>query len=165
MDSLTAAVYLPPLDNPHERAAIGHELAAVLHDLVALSLTGKQLHWMAAGPLSHSLHLQLDELVDSWRAMADTVAERAVTIGHTVDGQPAAVAAGTGLTPIAPDEVQDNLLVHEVTHRVATVAERVRARLRRVGEVDLVSQDVLIGVTRELEKQQWQLRVQSGAHR
>jgi len=113
MNSLTAANYLPPLDNPHERAAVGHELAAVLHDLVALSLTGKQLHWMATGPLSHSLHLQLDELVESWRSMADTV------------------------------------------------AERVRSRLRRVGEVDVVSQDVLIGVTRELEKQQWQLRVQS----
>ena len=147
MNSLTAANYLPPLDNPHERAAVGHELAAVLHDLVALSLTGKQLHWMATGPLSHSLHLQLDELVESWRSMADTVAERAITIGHAVDGQPAAVAAGTELTPVAPGEIHDNLLVHEVSHRV--------------GEVDVVSQDVLIGVTRELEKQQWQLRVQS----
>lgn len=165
MDSLTAAVYLPPLDDPHERATLGRELEAVLHDLVALALTGKQLHWMAVGPLSHSLHLQLDELVGSWRSMADTVAERAVTIGHTVDGQVSAVAAGTELTPVAPAEVEDNVLVHEVTHRIATVAERVRSRLCRVGEVDLVSQDVLVEVVRELEKQQWLLRVQLGVRR
>jgi len=35
------------------------------------------LQWMAVGPLSHSLQLQLGELVDSWRSLADDVAERA----------------------------------------------------------------------------------------
>jgi starvation-inducible DNA-binding protein len=34
--------------------------------------------------------------------------------------------------------------------------------MERVGDVDLVSQDVLIEVVRELEKQQWMLRVQLG---
>lgn len=33
------------------------------------------------GPLFRPLHLQLDELIDSWRELADTVAERAVAIG------------------------------------------------------------------------------------
>lgn len=161
MDSMATSSYVPALDEPHERAAIGQELSAVLHDLVALSLTGKQLHWMVAGPLSHPLHLQLDELVDSWRSLADTVAERAVTLGHVVDGQAAAVAAGARLSPVAAAVVEDHLLVHEIAHRVAEVAERVRARLRPIGEIDLVSQDVLIGVARELEKQLWMLRTQA----
>jgi starvation-inducible DNA-binding protein len=143
------ASHLPPLENAHERAAIGQELTAVLHDLVALSLTGKQLH------------LQLDELIDVCRALSDTVAERAVTLGHEFDGQAGAVAAGTEVPVVAPGSVADHIVVHEITHRVAVVAERVRARLERVGSVDLVSQDVLIEVTRELEKQQWLLRMQA----
>jgi DNA-binding ferritin-like protein len=34
--------------------------------------------------------------------------------------------------------------------------------MTRLGEVDLASQDVLIEVVRELEKQQWMLRAQLG---
>jgi starvation-inducible DNA-binding protein len=34
--------------------------------------------------------------------------------------------------------------------------------MNRLGEVDLVSQDVLIDVVRTLEKQQWMLRAQLG---
>lgn len=162
MESIATSSYLPPFGEPHQRAGIGAELASVLQDLVALSLTGKQLHWMAVGPLSHSLHLQLDEFVGVWRCLADTVAERAVTLGHVVDGQAAAVAAGSELTPVAPTAIEDHVLVHEMTHRVAEVAERVRARLQPVGELDPVSQDVLIDVVRELEKHQWLLRVQLG---
>ena len=45
------------------------------------------------GPLFRPLHQQLDELVDSWRELADTVAERAVAIGFCPDGQSATVAA------------------------------------------------------------------------
>lgn len=54
------------------------------------------------------------------------------------------------------------MIVHELTHRIAAVAEQTRARLAPVGEADLISQDVLVDVVRELEKQQWLLGVQSG---
>jgi starvation-inducible DNA-binding protein len=53
-------------------------------------------------------------------------------------------------------------VVREITRRLADVSERVRSRLEPIGEADLASQDVLIGVVRELEKQQWMLRVQLG---
>jgi starvation-inducible DNA-binding protein len=54
--------------------------------------------------------------------------------------------------------------VRDLTHRVAEVSERVRHRMDRVGDADLASQDVLIEVVRELEKQQWILRAQLGEH-
>jgi len=54
--------------------------------------------------------------------------------------------------------------VRELTRRVAEVSERVRDRMNRLGGVDLASQDVLIEVVRELEKQQWMLRAQLGEH-
>jgi DNA-binding ferritin-like protein len=43
--------------------------------------------------------------------------------------------------------------------RLADVTERIRGRMDRLGELDLASQDVLIETIRELEKQQWMLRV------
>ena len=48
--------------------------------------------------------------------------------------------------------------LRELVERVAEVTERIRARMDRLGELDLASQDVLIEVVRELEKQLWMLR-------
>jgi DNA-binding ferritin-like protein len=56
------------------------------------------------------------------------------------------------------------MVVRELTHRLSEVSERTRDRMNRLGDVDLASQDVLIEVVRELEKQQWMLRVQLGEH-
>jgi starvation-inducible DNA-binding protein len=164
MHSPATSTYLPPLEVNHEREGVGQELQATLHELVDLSLIGKQLHWAVVGPLFRPLHLQLDELVDSWRELADTVAERAVALGFVPDGQARAVAAGSQLVPVAPTALEDNMVVLELTHRIAEVSEQVRDRMNRLGDADLASQDVLIEVVRELEKQQWMLRAQLGEH-
>jgi starvation-inducible DNA-binding protein len=162
MDSVANSIHLPPLGAPHDREEVGRHLETVLHELVDLSLIGKQLHWAVVGPASRPLHLFLDELVDSWRELADTVAERAVALGFVPDGQPAAVATGSRLSPVRRAAVEDHLAVWEMTRRVADVAERVRTLLGPVGELDLASQDVLTEVVRALEKQQWLLRIQLG---
>jgi starvation-inducible DNA-binding protein len=114
------------------------------------------------GPAFLPVHLQLDELVDSWRELADTVAERAVALGVIPDGQAQAIAASSELAPVAREALEDHLVVRELTHRIAEVSERTRERVGRIGDLDLASQDVLIEVLRELEKQQWMLRVQLG---
>jgi len=164
MNSPATSTYLPPLEVNHEREGVGQELQATLHELVDLSLIGKQLHWAVVGPLFRSLHLQLDELVDSWRELADAVAERAVALGFVPDGQAKAVGAGSQLAAVAPTALGDHLVVRELTHRIAEVSEQVRDRMNRLGDADLASQDVLIEVVRELEKQQWMLRAQLGEH-
>ena len=164
MNSPATSTYLPPLEVNHERKGVGEELQATLHELIDLSLIGKQLHWAVVGPLFRSLHLQLDELVDTWRELSDTVAERAVALGFVPDGQAKAVAAGSQLAAVAPTALDDHLVVRELTHRVAEVSEQVRDRMNRLGDADLASQDVLIEVVRTLEKQQWMLRAQLGEH-
>ena len=65
---------------------------------------------------------------------------------------------------VARGSLDAHVVVREVTHRVAEVSERVRHRMNRLGDADLASQDVLIEVARELEKQQWMLRAQLGEH-
>jgi starvation-inducible DNA-binding protein len=162
MASLASSAQLPSLST-HERDEVGRELQAVLVDLVDLSLLGKQLHWTVVGPHFRSLHLQLDDLVYSWRALGDTVAERAVALGVMPDGQSGAVAETSEIAPVERRPLEDHTVVRELTHRLAEVSDRVRSRLERVGELDLASQDVLIEVLRALEEQQWMLRAQLGA--
>jgi starvation-inducible DNA-binding protein len=110
----TCLPYLPPLEVPHEREGLGRELEVVLHELVNLSLIGKQLHWVVFGPLSRRVHLQLVGLVDSWRGLADAVAERALALGFVPDGQAQAVAAGSQLNPVAQEPIEDRLVVREL---------------------------------------------------
>src|SRR5437588_1063791 len=93
------ATHLPALGH-HEREEAGHQLQATLVELIDLSLIGKQLHWNVTGPLFRPLHLHLDELVDSWRTLSDTVAERAVALGFIPDGQTRVVAESSELAPV-----------------------------------------------------------------
>ena len=151
--------HLPALSD-HAPGEVGRELQATLVELVDLSLVGKQLHWSVVGRFFRPLHLQLDELVDSWQELADTVAERAVALGYFPDGQAAAVAAGVEAKPLERGPIEDDRVVRELAQRLADVAERVRGRMERLGELDLASQDVLIEVVRALEQQLWMIRVQ-----
>ena len=157
----TRQAHLPPLGE-HQREEAGHQLQATLVELVDLALVGKQLHWTVTGPLFRPLHEQLDELVGAWRELSDVVAERAVAIGFFPDGQSGVVAAGSGLEPLECGALDDHVVVRELTARVADVAERVRERMDRLGEIDAASQDVLIEVVRALEQQLWMIRVQFG---
>jgi DNA-binding ferritin-like protein len=78
--------HLPALSS-HEREEVGMHLQSTLVQLVDLALLGKQLYWSVVGAHFRALHLQLDELIESWRDLSDTVAERAVAIGFWPDGQ------------------------------------------------------------------------------
>ena len=161
MATSVQASHLPAISS-HEREEAGRQLQATLVELVDLSLLGKQLHWSIVGAHFRSLHLQLDELVDSWRELADTVAERAVAIGFAVDGQSATVAGAVRSVETGP--IEDRVVVRELTTRLADVVERMRGRMDRLGELDAASQDVLIEVLRALEKQLWMVRVQLTVH-
>jgi starvation-inducible DNA-binding protein len=155
----TQTAHLPALGS-HQREEIGNELQATLVELVDLSLLGKQLHWNVVGQQFRPLHLQLDELIDSWRNLADTVAERAVALGYVPDGQSATVAASSEIDAVERAALEDRVVLRELTGRLADVAERVRERMDRLGELDAASQDVVIEVIRALEEQLWMLRAQ-----
>ena len=59
-----------------------------------------------------------------------------------------------------PGPIRVAAAVRELTARVAAVDERARERMERLGDIDITSQDVLIDVTRTLEKQLWMIRTQ-----
>jgi starvation-inducible DNA-binding protein len=157
MASVAQQAHLPALDH-HRRDEVGRELQATLLELVDLSLLGKQLHWNIFGRPFKPLHEHLDQLVDAWREMADTVAERAVALGVVPDGQAATVSASSGIAPVESGPLDTDTALRELVTRLADVTERIRTRMRRLGEIDLASQDVLIEIVRDVEKQLWMLR-------
>ena len=161
MASTAQSAHLPALGE-HQLKDVGNTLQAMLVELIDLALFGKQLHWNVTGPLFRPLHEQLDELVDSWRELSDVVAERAVALGYAPDGQAGAVAANTELKPIARGALEDRVVIRQLSERMNDVADRARERMDRLGEIDAASQDVIIEVVRELEKQLWMVRVQFG---
>lgn len=154
---VTQEMHLPAIDR-HRRGEAGRELQATLVELIDLSLLAKQLHWNISGSSFRPLHEHLDELVDSWRDLADTVAERAVAIGVSPDGQAGTVGAARGMLAVESGPLDTDTALRELVTRLANVAERIRARMERLGEIDLASQDVLVEVVRDLEKQLWMLR-------
>lgn len=144
----------------HEREEAGRQLQATLVELVDLSLIGKQLHWNVVGPLFRPLHLHLDELIDSWRELADTVAERAVAIGFAPDAQAQTVTSDSELDGVERGAIEDHVVVTTLTRLLSQAAERIRARMERLGELDAASEDVLVEVLRALEQQLWMIRAQ-----
>src|SRR3954454_9296927 len=124
MTTATRDAHLPALDE-HRRRETGSELQATLVELVDLSLIGKQLHWNIFGRPFKPLHEHLDELVESWRELSDTVAERAVALGFAPDGQVAAVNDGSEIAPVDSGSLDTDTATRELVQRLADVTERI----------------------------------------
>lgn len=149
-----------PTLSDHERHDVANQLQATLVDLIDLSLIGKQLHWNVTGTHFKSLHLMLDELVDSWRLLSDTVAERVNALGLAPDGRAATVAADTAVPTVHDGPIPGAQVVQMLTERLGATIARVGERIERVGEIDPVSEDVLIGVNTALEENHWMIAAQ-----
>ncbi|WP_328877866.1 Dps family protein [Streptomyces sp. NBC_00299] len=142
------------LPEPARRVA-GEALQSTLVDLLGLSLIGKQVHWSIVGPRFRSIHLQLDEVVSVARSFSDTVAERSAALGLPPDGRPETIAAAYTLPGPKEGWVRDNEVVQLIVDSLGAAIERLRARIDATAEPDPVTQDLLIGITSELEKQRW----------
>lgn len=142
---------------------VGEALQGALMDLIDLSLVAKQVHWNIVGARFRSVHLQLDEVVDTARSHSDVVAERAAALGLSPDGRAATVAAGSGISTAPEGWEQDDKAVRTMVDALGAVITRMRPRMDAVGEVDSVSEDVLIQITKELEKHHWMFQAEHAA--
>jgi starvation-inducible DNA-binding protein len=135
-------------------------LQGALVDLVDLSLVSKQIHWNVVGPRFRTVHLQLDEVVATARQYSDTVAERAAALGISPDGRVGTVSATSGIGPVVDGRQPDTDAVRTMVVALAGVIARMRERMTEVGTVDLVTQDIFIGVTKDLEKHHWMFQAE-----
>jgi len=139
---------------------VAKSLQSTLVELIDLALLGKQAHWSVVGPQFRSVHLELDEIVDLARESYDRVAERLATLGVAPDGRAETVGTTSELPPFPEGFVAATETVQRVTQAMDAVTMRMKERIAAVGDDDPVSEDILIGITDELEKAAWMLRSQ-----
>ncbi|MEU5212980.1 DNA starvation/stationary phase protection protein [Streptomyces sp. NPDC020742] len=144
-----------------DRSTVGNALQGALVDLVDLSLVAKQVHWNVIGPRFRSVHLQLDEVVASARTHADTVAERASAIGVSPDGRAGTVAKTSGISEVQDGWIKDGEVVRAMVNALGAIIGRMRERIVDTADPDPVSQDILIGLTADLEKHHWMFQAEA----
>ncbi|QTE01302.1 Dps family protein [Streptomyces cyanogenus] len=140
---------------------VSEALQGALVDLVDLALVAKQIHWNVVGPRFRSVHLQLDEVVDSARTHMDTVAERASALGIPPDGRAATVASGSGIETTPAGWIKDAAAVGAMVDALGAVITRMRERVQATGAPDAVTQDIFIGITADLEKHHWMFQAEN----
>ncbi|WP_329332404.1 DNA starvation/stationary phase protection protein [Streptomyces sp. NBC_00663] len=143
------------------REVAGEALQSTLVDLLGISLVGKQAHWNIVGPRFRSIHLQLDEVVATARTYSDTVAERAAALGVPPDGRPETIAAAYALPGAKEGWLRDDEVVRLMVETLESAIGRLRERIDATDKADPVTQDLLIGITAELEKQRWMFEAEN----
>jgi starvation-inducible DNA-binding protein len=146
--------------SPQAAAVVAEALQPTLIELIDLALTGKQLHWAVVGKRFKPVHEHLDELIDEHREYSDTVAEYMSTVGIIPDGRAVRVAGDSSMDPVDASFLNDETVIDLMTDRIETVVRNVRERMPAVAEVDVAAEDLLIQVTRVLDKQLWMTSAQ-----
>ena len=121
-------------------------------------LTLKHVHWNVVGPSFIGVHEMIDPQVDQVRLDADEVAERIAALGASPKGTVGAILTTRDWPdyPLGRDTVPAHLTALDKEYD-RVIAEN-RQAMADVEELDLVTQDLLIGQTGQLEKFQWFLR-------
>ncbi|NVI87293.1 DNA starvation/stationary phase protection protein [Actinomadura sp. BRA 177] len=140
---------------------VGKALQGALVDLVDLALLAKQAHWNLTGRNFKVVHEHLDEVVALARTGQDDVAERAVAVGVNPDGRARTVADRTELPQLEAGYLDDDKVVAAITDMLAQIIARFRERIAATDEPDQVTQDLLISITAQLEKQHWMFQAQT----
>jgi starvation-inducible DNA-binding protein len=134
------------------------ELQVRLHSLNDLALTLKHVHWNVIGPHFIGVHLMLDPQVTAVRVMVDDMAERIATLGGVPLGTPGAIVAGRTWNDysIGRADVTEHLGALDLVY--SGVIEAHRAAIESIGDLDPVTEDMLITQTGQLEQYQWFVR-------
>lgn len=140
----------------------GHHVADVLqmrlHALNDLHLTLKHAHWNVIGPGFIAVHEMLDPQVDTVRGFVDAIAERMATMGVSPNGLPGDLVAKRTWEDYGVDRADTLAHIRALNEVYNGVIEDHRAAIAKVGDIDPITEDLLIGQTAELELFQWFLR-------
>ncbi|MBO1901249.1 DNA starvation/stationary phase protection protein [Leucobacter weissii] len=136
-------------------SGVAQYLSPVVHDLIALAVNGKQAHWHVRGANFIGVHEFLDEVVAHAQEASDTIAERIVALGLPVDGRIGTVAARTSTPELSHGFQQSPVTVREVVAQIDATLGTVYDAVKGLDEVDPVSQDLVIAVAQQLDKDRW----------
>lgn len=128
--------------------------------LIDLALQLKQAHWCVVGKDFRAVHLQLDEIIVDVRNASDEVAERLSTLGVAPDGRSKTVAAASKLSQLSNEFVDASGTVTSVADQLQTTIDGLRESIGKLGDLDPVSEDLLISISASLEKHLWMVQSQ-----
>lgn len=137
---------------------VGRLLQLRLHSLNDLQLTLKHAHWNVVGRDFIGVHEMLDPQIDAVRAMVDELAERMATLGVAPVGTPGALVKDRSWDDYAVGRAgtAEHLAALDLVY-TGVIADMRKAQ-EQIGEIDAISEDVLIGHIRQLELFQWFIR-------
>jgi starvation-inducible DNA-binding protein len=126
--------------------------------LLDLQLTLKHIHWNVVGPTFIGVHEMLDPQVDAVRTMSDDVAERIATMGGQPVGTPGHVAKTRSWDDysLLRATTDEHLAALDLVY-TGVIADH-RAAIAEFDDLDLVSQDMMIAQSEQLEMFQWFVR-------
>jgi starvation-inducible DNA-binding protein len=133
---------------------VGQALQGTLIDLIDLSLVAKQVHWTLIGRNFRSIHLQLDDVVDTARKYTDIAAERAAAIGVVPHGLVDALREDSQVPQPSVDWIDGTEAISFFVGVFEEMIGRMRQRIEKAQD-DQVSQELLIEITAALEKHWW----------
>jgi starvation-inducible DNA-binding protein len=140
----------------------GHKVAKALqlrlHALNDLQLTLKHAHWNVVGRDFIGVHEMLDPQIDLVRAAVDTTAERMATLGVPPMGTPGAIVKERSWDDysLGRASAEEHLAALDIVYD-GIIADH-RKAIELVGDIDPVTEDMLISQTADLEQFQWFIR-------
>ena len=148
---------VPGMSNDSAGAAIA-ALDQRMTGLIDLALTLKHVHWNVVGPNFISVHEMLDPQVDAVRVMVDEIAERIATLGGVPVGTPGALVERRTWDDydLARATAQQHLAALDIVYN--GVNSDHREAIAKLGDIDPVSEDLLIAQLGQLELFQWFVR-------
>lgn len=148
---------VPGVD-PKKGRELAEKMQLRLHALNDLQLTLKHAHWNVVGPKFIGVHEMLDPQVEGVRAMVDELAERMATMGVSPNGCPGDLVRTRTWEdyPIGLAQAAEHLGALDLAY--AGVIEDHRSLIEEAGEVDPITEDMLIGHVKQLELYQWFVR-------
>ena len=150
--------YTVPGLSVQDAASLVEMLQQRLNSLNDLHLTLKHVHWNVVGPHFIAVHEMLDPQVDRVRAMADDVAERLAALGGVAYGTPGVLVEQRSWKDYSVGRADAIAHLGALDVVYTGLIEDLRADVRKAGETDPATEDLLIEQLRDLEQFQWFVR-------
>jgi starvation-inducible DNA-binding protein len=152
------ATFTAPTLELDEGTVVAAALQARLVSIADLALTLKHVHWNVVGPNFMSVHRMLDPQHAGVEAMVDDLAERIATLGGVPSALPARIVEERTWDDYSLDRADAIAHLGALDLVYQGVIADHRAALDEVGDIDTVSEDLLIGQTGTLERYHWFVR-------